>query len=120
MIVLEKRRGRGIVGDIDIRPTVVVEIADQHAETVSALLLQDARSFGNVGERAIAVVVKQNVFAALQAGRPAGDDQAFIETGPAFGQRRGLGIEVDVVGDVQIEVAVAVVIDERRSRCSSA
>ena len=66
----------------------------------------------NVGERAVAVVVEQDVLAALQPGRAAGHHQSLVQARARFRHGRGLRIEVDVVGDEQIEVAVAVVIDE--------
>ena len=67
---------------------------------------------GNVGEGSIAVVVIQNVLAALQSRRPARDHHAFVEARTGFGHGRGRQIEIDVVGDEQIEVAVAIVVDE--------
>ena len=66
----------------------------------------------DVGEGAVAVVVEQNVVAALEAGRTAGDEHTLVETGAGFGERRGLGVEVDVIGDEEIEMAVAVVVDK--------
>ena len=70
---------------------------------------------GDIGERAVAIVVIQNVLAALQARRAAGNHHAFVEARAGFGHRRGRQIEIDVVGDEQIEVAVAIVIDEGAS-----
>ena len=43
-----------------------------------------------------------------------------IQARAGFGQRRGFRIEIDVVGDEQVQVAVLIVIDETRSRYSSA
>ena len=36
----------------------------------------------------------------------------FVQAGARFGQRRRLRIEIDVIGDEQVEVAVAVVVDK--------
>ena len=77
-LVLIQSAGGGIVGDVNIGPAVVVEIGGQNAEAVGAVGAKDSRGFGNVGERAIAVVVIQNVLAALQAGRPACHHHAFV------------------------------------------
>ena len=71
LFLIERRRG-GIVGDVDIGPAVIIEIGDQHAEPVGARRLQNARLRGDVGERAVAVVVEENVLAALQPRRAAG------------------------------------------------
>ena len=38
---------------------------------------------------------------------------AFVKAGAGFRKRRGLRIEIDVVGDEQIEMAVLVIIHER-------
>ena len=67
---------------------------------------------GNVGERSISVVVIQNILAALQSRRPAGDHHAFVEARTGFGHGRRGQIEIDVVGDEQIELPVAIVVDE--------
>ncbi len=67
---------------------------------------------GDVGEGAVAVVVVEDVLAAVEAGRAAGDLHAFVGAAGGFGQRGGLDVEVDVVGDEEIEVAVLVVVEE--------
>ena len=45
----------------------------------------------HIGKRAVAVVVKQNVLAALQAGRTAGDQESFVRHGPDSGRGAVLG-----------------------------
>ena len=69
---------RRIVGDVDVRPTVVVEVGYQHAEPISSIGLPDARFLRNVGERPVAVVVIERIYAARQPGRSTGDGQAFV------------------------------------------
>ena len=66
----------------------------------------------DIGEGSVAVVVIENVLSARQARRPAGDQDSLVSAGAILGQGRGLQIEVDVVGDEEIEMAVAVVVDE--------
>jgi hypothetical protein len=56
--------------------------------------------------------VVENIFSALQAGRAAGYLNSFIGTAGGFGERRGLDVEVDVVGNEEVEIAVAVVVEE--------
>ncbi len=58
----------------------------------------------------------ENVLAALQSGRSARDHHAFVEARTGFRHRRSRQIHIDVVGDEQIEVAVAVVVDECAAR----
>jgi len=77
-LILIERACRGIVGDIDVRPAIVVEIGSEHAEAVGPAGFEDAGFFADVGEGAVAVVVVENVFSAVQAGRAAGDHDAFV------------------------------------------
>ena len=72
--------------------------------------------FADVGESAVAVVAVEQVLAALEARRPARDLDALVGAVRVFGQRRGLYIEVDVVADEEIEVAVFVVVEKRAAR----
>ena len=54
----------------------------------------------------------QDVGVAVQSGRSARHHHGFVETGAALRHRRGFQVEVDVVGDEEVEFAVAIVIDE--------
>ncbi len=54
----------------------------------------------------------EDVFAALQTGWTTGYLNAFVGTARGFGERCGLDVEVDVVGDEEVEIAVAVVVEE--------
>jgi len=56
--------------------------------------------------------VIENIFSAEQAGRAAGDHDAFVKAGAGFGDGRGFQVEVDVIGDEEIEMAVAIVVHE--------
>ena len=48
----------------------------------------------------------------LQSRRPAGHHDRLVEARAALRHGRGLEIEIDVVGDEQIELAIAIVVDE--------
>src|SRR3989441_4273970 len=117
--VLIERAGLRVVGDVNVGPAVVVEIGGEDAEAESAVGLQDAGGFGDVGEGAVAVVVIEDVFAAGQAGRAAGDHDAFVEAGARFGNGRGSEVEINVIGDEEIEAAVAVVVHESAAGASA-
>src|SRR2546425_10566760 len=112
LFVLIERAGLRVVGDVDVGPAVVVEIGGENAEAEGAVGLQNTRGFGDIGEGAIAVVVIEDIFAARQAGRAAGDHDAFVEAGAGFGNGRRGEVEVNVIGDEEIEAAVAVVVHE--------
>ena len=114
--VLVQGAGGGIVGHIDVGPAIVIEVGGEHAETEVAVGLQDAGLRAHVGEGAVAVVVVEDVGVAVETGRSAGDHHAFVETRAGLRHRRGLQVHVDVVGDEEIELAVAIVIDEGAAR----
>ena len=78
MLVLIERTGGGVVGDVDVRPAVVVEVGGENAEAVGAVGAEDSGGFGDVGEGAVAVVVEENIFSADESGRASGDHYTFI------------------------------------------
>src|SRR5258706_10273530 len=74
---------------------------------------RDARSLRNVGERAIAVVPIEDVPASGKAFGSTVSRDAFPHAMPGgSGQRRRLGIELQVGPHEQIQQSVTVVIDE--------
>src|SRR5690348_6687878 len=56
--------------------------------------------------------MKEDVLAAVKAGRPAGDHHALIKTWTRFGNGGRSQIKIDIVGDEEIKFAVAIVVDE--------
>ena len=77
-LILIERTGRRIVGHVNVRPAIVIKIAGEHAETVGAIGLQDPRFLGDIRECSVAVVVVEDIFAAVQTGRAACDHHTFI------------------------------------------
>ena len=67
---------------------------------------------GDIGEGAVAVVVIEDILAALEARRPTCYLNSFVSTSSGLWKRCCLDIEVYVVGDKQIEMAVAVVVEK--------
>ena len=116
LLILVERAGGRIVGDINIGPTVVVEIRGEDAQSVRAVRIENARRFGNIGERTIAVVVIQNVLSARQSRRSARHHHTFIKARTGFRHRRSCQIEINVIGDEQVKTPVAVVVDEGTTR----
>ena len=112
VVVLVEGGGSGVVGDVDVRPGVVVEVADDDAEAVGAGGFQDAGFGGDVSKRSVAIVPEQDVFSAQEAGRATGDEETFVLAGAGLGKGGSFRIEVDVVGDEEVEVAVFVVVEE--------
>ncbi len=75
---------------------------------------------GDVFERAVTLVAIEHVLAALQAGRAAGDGDALVAAQAGLGHGRGRELHVDVVGDDEIEAAVAVVVEKRAAGAPAA
>ena len=103
----QRKFGCLVVGDVEIEPAVVVGVESQHAEPGS-LLRADPGARGDVLERAVAAIAVQTV----------GDRR--VRRGPAVVGRAArhaadlvdLEAEVEVVGDEEVEPAVAVVVQE--------
>src|SRR5262249_42286441 len=112
VLVLIKGAGGGVVGDVDVGPAVVVEISGQDPKTVGAVGVEDGGFFGDVAEGAVAIVVIEDVFSTFEARGATGDHDPLIEARAGFGNRCGGQVQVDVVGDEKVEVAVAIVVDE--------
>ena len=72
----------------------------------------DARGRRDVGKRAVAPVAIEDVLPAGQSWRPAGHGQALVAAQPGFRDRRRRQVEIDVIGGEEIELAVAVVVEE--------
>src|SRR2546423_11885958 len=99
-------RSGAIIGDVDVGPAVVVEVGANDAEAGSESRA-DAGGFGDVRESAVATIVEEargnglvhfgSAIVAL-----AGGGEALLVA---------LNGEVEIVGDEEIEAAVAVVVD---------
>ncbi len=100
----------GVVGHVDIGPAVVVQICHGHRQTVGTDGVPHPTFFGDIGEGPIPVVVIEDVLSALKPRRAAGYLNAFIGAASGFGKGSGLDIEVDVISDEEIKIAVPVVI----------
>src|SRR5439155_16808310 len=116
VLVLIERTGGGVVGDVDVRPAVVVEVGGENAEAVGAVGAEDSGGFGGVGEGAVGVVVEENIFSADEARRAAGDHYTFIWAGAGLGDGSSGEIHVNVIGDEEIELAVTIVVNESAAR----
>ena len=68
VVVIEQARRR-VVGDVEIEASILVVIEPQDAEPVIAVRV-DAEFFGDVGERAVAIVVVETVARAFNPRGP--------------------------------------------------
>ena len=98
--------GLGVVADGDVGPAVLVGVEDGDAEALGGGIVE-AGLFRHVGEGAVAVVVPEaDRCAGVGLRRAVGLGLAVHGAVEVF-----LGRPLDVVGDEQVEPAVAVVID---------
>ncbi len=118
VIVLEQNARLRIDGDINVGPAVVVEIVRNRGDRIARPGFQNAGFLRDVGKRAVAVVVIEDVRVAGQSARAAHRRNAFplAQRGLAAFHRRFCGIELDVIADKKIEMAVAIVIDPGAAR----
>src|SRR5207253_8848752 len=67
VLIEVKSAGGGIVGHVDFRPAVIVEIAGEDAKPVGPVGLGYAGSFRDVGEGAVSIVMEEDILAAIQS-----------------------------------------------------
>ena len=108
-----------VVADEEVGLAVVVDVDEDGGEAVVAGLVADTGLVADVGEGAIAVVVEEVIALAGQAaGATVGANAAIAAEGQGKAVAvAGLRLEVvvDVAGDEEIELAVAVVVSPRGS-----
>src|ERR1700750_390428 len=71
VLVAKEQARRGIAGNVDVRPPVIVKISGDDRQTVSCAGLFDAGFFAYLAERAVSVVAVERVRAILQTARSA-------------------------------------------------
>ena len=115
VVVIQQARRR-IIRHIEIETTVLVVIEPHYTQPVIALGI-NAKFFGDIGESAIPVIVIKTVAPALQSARPAiHRNAAILAKRPVAKLRQVVDIEVDIVRNIQIEVAIVVIVAKRRAR----
>ena len=104
--------GSGVAGDVHVGPAVVVEIAGEHGEAGGFRSL-DSGALGHVGEPPTSVVVIERHGFGRQAHGAADHGEPFPHALPAIaGLGHAGGIEIEIVGDEQVQLAVAIVIEK--------
>ncbi len=116
-VVAVEDGGRGVAGDVDIGPSVVVVVEGGDGEAVVAVGVFKAAGLADVFELSSAEVVVEDVRCAREATGAAHDGTPFQMQPEVWpGSRRVGEVEVYVVGDGEVEFAVAVVVDEGAAR----
>ena len=112
IVAIEDGRG-GVAGDVDVGPAVFVVVEGGDGEAVVAVGALDAGGLADVFEFSVAEIVEESVGGVGKAARAAHDGDALPHAAGAGARLGGGGeVEVDVVGDEDIEFAVTVVVDE--------
>ena len=120
-VIAIKKVGCSIVGHIEVRTSIVVEVAPNHAHAVIPIGIIHAGLFRDLSKGAVAVVVIESIACAFQSTRAALHLQ--VEKRTCGSIRQFLQIfqmAVHVVTDKQVNESVAIVIGKRRSRGPSA
>src|SRR5579875_955163 len=117
-IVHQQQTRRGVAGEEEVRPSIVVEVCCHDRHPVRPTVLSDSGGLAYVGEGAVPIVAVQGVAAWRKSTRSAVDQQSFIGTCGILHCRlwRVIEVELNVVRDEEIKMPVAVVIKEAASR----
>src|SRR5882762_8313373 len=109
--ILVEKAGSGIVGDVNIRAAGIIEIRPDNAHAVVTIGVAYACGFRNIGESSVAIIVEQSVTRAFEAARPALHvDAAVFAVGRGAEAGQIVEMEIDVVGNHEIEKTVAIVV----------
>ena len=116
MIIAIQNAGSAVARDKNIRPPVFIEVERRDAERIVAVGAIDVRLCRDVFKCSIAAIVVKNIFRSGQSARPAHHRNALPDarrTLSRCGSSRQ--IEVHIIRNDQIKMAIAIVVDERTS-----
>ena len=111
---MEEHVGGGVVGHIDVEIAICVVVQRGHTQAVVVVGVADARSVGDVYEGAVPFIAIKQVPGAGHTSRPAVDHSSQKDAALGLGGVVGHIVDVEdyVVGDVEVEVAVVVGVEE--------
>ena len=113
VIVAKQHAGRAVAGNIDVGPTIVIEIKGGHAQRVMTGGLIDVRLSRYVHEFPSTHIVIENVLRSRQSARPAHHGNSLPHTRRALARGwRFREIEIYIVGYDKVQLSIAVVIQE--------
>ncbi len=110
-VVLVEVVGVRVVGDVEVEVEVAVDVEGRHAEAVVAADVGQARFAGGVAEAAAPLVLEVAVGLALESERPQHHPQP-LPVEAEGGAEDVVHGGVDVAGDEEVLVAVAVGVEE--------
>ena len=117
MIVAIENARCAVASYIDVRPAIIVEIERDYSERVVTIGLIYVRLGRDVLKLSVPPIVIKNVLRSRQAARPAHHRGAFPNAGrPLSRRRRGRDVKIHVIGNEQVQEAVAIVVHEGAAR----
>src|SRR5438105_3142395 len=112
--VVIKNAWRTVASDIDIRPAIVIVVQSGDAQAVVRVSFLDSTRLAYVLKLSVSEIVIKNIWRGRKSARSAHHRRALPQTSQSFaGLRRSLDIEKHIVGDHEIELSIAIVINER-------
>ena len=116
-IVMQQQARSGVAGDVDILPSVAVEVGRHGRQAITRLDARDAGFFAHVGERSVRVVAIQPADLLRQSRRAAVDRNAPVIAARVLPADRHFVLVEDVVmRNEKIQPAIAIVIDPGAAR----
>src|SRR5438874_10037307 len=113
MIVAKQNARLGIDRNVDVRPAVVIEIVRNRGYRIPRAGLQDAGFRRNIGERPVSIVAVEHIRVAGQTARATHHWNPLpLAHGRIVAAGILCGIKLDVVADKQVEMTVAIEIEE--------
>src|SRR4029077_20387458 len=113
VIIHEKQAGGGIAGNVDIRPTVFVEIGGHNGHAITFRRGRDPGLLADVGKRSIAIVAIKRMPAHRQPARTTLHRNSLPVAVNVFsGYGSVLKREADIIGNEKIQMPVPVVVEE--------
>src|SRR5262249_30824618 len=117
MPITKQPAWRGITGDVDIRPAVIVIVRRNRRHWVRTGGSQYSRGPAHIRECSIAVVVKELNESCGKAARPAIHGHSLpCAIGILARSRQPFQSRVEIVGDKKIQSPVAIVVHPRTAR----
>ena len=116
-VVVVQNARRAVARDENVGPAVIVVVERGDAERVVAVGLVDVGFRGDIFEGAVTAIVVKDVLRGRQSSRPAHHRRALPDARRAISRSgRGREIEVNIICNDEIELAVAIIVNESAAR----
>ena len=114
MVIVIKDARRAVTRDVNIRPSIIVEVECRDAESVVPVRSINVRFRRHVLKSAVALLVVQHVLSPWQSARAAHHRNTFPHAGRAFPRPgRLFHVKINIGGNKQVQFSIPVVIYKR-------